>query len=504
MGDQDGGDCSDRRCPYQVAWSAGPDKTGNIHTYAECAGVGICDRGSGDCECFEGYTGSGCGLQTCPNDCSGHGECVYAEDVTFGTVWGDYNDFTGYGTGVSGQNDAGIGVGAVKIPQKPNWDSGKVRMCVCDPGYTDIDCSRRMCPKGNDVMDERKDLVTALKYQTQEISLIGAGALGDGVAYDDAGAECAYPQLSSPTSDACFTDLVGRSFALTFTSQLNQSYTTRPIVIAKISDQTGSTDAEKRAAAYTATSTVVRDALRELPNYVIDDCEVDCSYEDHWGVGAHYPQLRCYVQFTGSSVAGPQYLLEVEADKCDSGCTPQLSNPVRLKSAVRPSTAVECAYIEADEPEKVCSASYWGKSGSYGFVGTAGIDDSALTLPVTADYDFGGDATGLDKYIMVGSEVMQLTAVAGTDLTVVRGHDGTTAAAHAGGDIVYLLSGNTNTKTYNQGPHPDVLSHVSEEEAADYNSFECGRRGKCDYSSGECECFEGYMGDRCQTQTALI
>merc|ERR1719472_806517 len=198
-------------CPNSCSGhgTCGADETGNIHTYAECAGVGICDRGSGDCECFEGYTGRGCGLQTCQNDCSGHGECVYAEDVTFGTVYGAY-----------------------KVPQKPNWDSGKVRMCVCEPGYTDIDCSRRMCPKGNDVMDERQNLVTALKYQTQTVTLIGAGALGDGVATGCGG------DITDAATDACFGDLVGKSFALTFTSKLNQSYTTKPIIVAGITANT--------------------------------------------------------------------------------------------------------------------------------------------------------------------------------------------------------------------------------------------------------------------------
>merc|ERR1719326_2671566 len=454
MGDQDGGDCSDRRCPYQVAWSAGPDKAGNIHTYAECAGVGICDRGSGDCECFEGYTGRGCGLQTCQNDCSGHGECVYAEDVTFGTVYGDYND-------------AGIGVGASKVPQKPNWDSGKVRMCVCEPGYTDIDCSRRMCPKGNDVMDERLDLTTALNYQTQTVTLIGAGALGDGVATGCGG------DITDAATDACFGDLVAKSFALTFTSKLNQSYTTKPIIVAGI---TANTDV---AGAEAATATAVQSALHELPNYVVDGCTVTCTYAYLPGVSALYPSVSCDIGFNGESVAGPQYLLEVEADKCDSGCTPQLSDPVQLKSALVASTAA--GYVKSGPTSSV--------DGS-----TAAVAIGDTTVNVAAGDGaavFGGDQTGIEMYILINSEVLKVTAVA-TD-------------AHADTDAIYRLAVTSATDASAiTGAHPDILSSVSESIKADYNSFECGRRGKCDYSSGECECFEGYMGDRCQTQTALI
>lgn len=49
------------------------------------------------------------------------------------------------------------------------WDSRKTRACVCDPTYTDIDCSKRMCGFGTDPLDTRDNLLLPLKYQTQKL-----------------------------------------------------------------------------------------------------------------------------------------------------------------------------------------------------------------------------------------------------------------------------------------------------------------------------------------------
>merc|ERR1719183_245806 len=226
-------------------------------------------------------------------------------------------------------------------------------------------------------MDERQNLETSIKYQTQTVTLIGAGAAGDGVATGCGG------DITDAATDACFGDLVGKSFALTFTSKLNQSYTTKPIIVQDIAGASPAT----LAGAEATTSTAVQSALQELPNYVVDSCDATCTYEYAVGVSALYPSVKCDVKFDGGSVAGPQYLLEVEADKCDSGCTPQLSDPVQLKSAQFATTGA------ADFKT--------------GVQDTAAADFTAgdATLTTTGlGTKLGGDADPAEKYILCGTE----------------------------------------------------------------------------------------------------
>ena len=69
-------DCSARTCPSGRAWADVPSSSTVAHAFAECSNRGTCNRGTGLCTCFDGFVGSACQRNSCPNDCSGHGICL--------------------------------------------------------------------------------------------------------------------------------------------------------------------------------------------------------------------------------------------------------------------------------------------------------------------------------------------------------------------------------------------------------------------------------------------
>jgi len=92
------------------------------HSMLECAGQGICDRSTGNCECFPGYEGEACTRSVCPNDCSGNGICLSASRLA---------------------SDAGH-------TYTYAWDSDKHFGCKCDAGFRGPDCSLQECPSDFD------------------------------------------------------------------------------------------------------------------------------------------------------------------------------------------------------------------------------------------------------------------------------------------------------------------------------------------------------------------
>ena len=401
----DSGDCSERICPYELAWVDTPNYLGRVHKYAECAGRGICNRESGECACFDGYEGKGCQRMSCPNSCSGHGTCEYIQDMPYMKTYSEWADSTqaltnansdGVGSfsrlapvtgGVSSTAEAAyalIGHYGFKAEPKTfdyrNWDTKKARGCVCDATYGDFDCSKKMCPYGTDVLDFRLNSVYDANYQIQKIKFV--------------------------VQNGDITSLKGRSFALQFISKLNETFSTIPIVFPDVVDTTGS----PTAASVNIKDTVndIQLALLQLPNRVIDGVSV--SYLNAAGTQAigvaNDKSFNFLITFTGASVQGPQHPLVVLANECQRGCTPQVDG---------------------------------------------------LSLQTTAAV--GADSTTEEEE---GSAVYE-------------------------GDYITQQSG----KGLQSGK-------------VDYNSYECGRRGKCDYTTGLCACFNGYTGEACNIQTTLV
>jgi len=118
----------------------------SAHYYMECSNKGVCDRATGNCQCYDGYDGAACQRASCPgfpdNTCSGHGVCRTIEqlaDDEYGNVY--------------------------KL-----WDRKTTMGCSCDAGYYGPDCSLRQCKNGVDPL--YLDDTATLRYSTFDVAVL--------------------------------------------------------------------------------------------------------------------------------------------------------------------------------------------------------------------------------------------------------------------------------------------------------------------------------------------
>ena len=110
----------------------------------ECSGKGTCDRASGLCQCFAGSEGAACALVSCPNGCSGHGNCRAIAEKQADAVPGAAFTYSA-------------------------WDGEISQSCSCDAGWFGPDCSLRTCPKGDDPLTKYESFT---KITFNEVGLV--------------------------------------------------------------------------------------------------------------------------------------------------------------------------------------------------------------------------------------------------------------------------------------------------------------------------------------------
>lgn len=239
------------------------------HFYMECSGKGECDRNTGRCKCYEGYTGSACQRSTCANDCSGHGLCRTLREVAAGAL-------SRRATGSDGGNL--IMTGVRESFDYNLWDADKHQMCICDPGYEGIDCSLRTCQRGDDPLTPHTERWC--------------------------GGEVCSPEVQAFT----LPDQADTSYKFSFTDLRNNTmvaYATLHVAAPAVCGEITPANLGTHIAGPTTTAGIMMNALRSIPGGLLQHVEVRCTGS------AIPPASGKDFEITFHGLSGDQYMLDI-------------------------------------------------------------------------------------------------------------------------------------------------------------------------------------------------
>jgi len=463
--------------PTSAALGGFAAQPGETHFAVECSGKGSCDRALGVCECYDGFTGAACQRTTCPNSCSGHGICYTVGEIASKALNSKLVQ-SAYGESIYS--------GISKSVDYKLWDSDKNQACVCDPGYSGIDCSLRSCPRGDDPLTTLPYTcgLSACRNEIQSFSIDGGQDKGG-----------AYSLV--------FTDLDGNSFETD---------------VFKLITDTSSDD-------YDAASNeeAIKQAIEALPNNVAGVVDVataiapagtDNAFSYSVGGSTGEEQLRFSVEFTTKSGDIPDMKLKFRRDvEEDTGASFifQPGMPVQNLVLEKVASSTQDEYVQVKifpmDPTLYSLDDYWTSE----MINLKKIQGDAAALSHMAT----AMATALNSIPAIKLTYGAPFVADGTVIAVFNSTNG--------GRVTFKIAFPDKNTGYNavqfrrgvgttSPADPPLLDSVAWDtveipilDNVDGNkeAAVCANRGLCDYSTGLCSCFAGHTGVDCSQQSAL-
>jgi len=497
---------------YGLARSDNTAAWNEAHFYRECSNKGICDRTTGQCACFPGFEGEGCRRITCPNSCSGHGQCVNM---------------------------------AVSNAEYSAWDEKKTVECQCDPGYTGADCSLRKCPKGTDPIATvyiNDDSVYKIQWgQTKDKQWSDADEIPNGQVHwtmsykDDFGdvwttsAVTTYYQARLAngnldvgphqkdgvkiTSTPFFMDPDFRNEGAAIVNVDGNNAKGSPITdVYKLKAGSGSSSKVKFSFEDSFIGEQVNASIQALPNDIVRYSYVHTVF--NYGKDPDqvfiYPSMgvpKFKTKLTAKTLAvGKAGTGKIAYDTGSGYCSPD--------SSFLTSSGSECSNIGFFSDGKSPAVNDNKYRFPY-FVAT----DSTVEGPTALAEKYSNCKTdNLCIFITIpepkGSKRLTVNYKFKTMIRTNKGNNAPKDFKPAEYDVTYAAevsnindAANSLVKVSEVGKtrqwHKLIDGTPIIKFKSDQKLHDCSRRGLCDYETGKCKCFDGYSGYKCQERSVL-